>query len=457
MAEDLTYSPKFTVVDAFCGCGGLSLGLSMTRRFQPLLGFDISQAAVATFAENHELRGGMRPVVLTEDIRKLQIQSIRDLMPKEIRRSTNLDVLVGGPPCEGFSQNRTDRETGERTHKFIEDPRNELFRWFVSLSKELRPSVVVIENVPDLLRHRNGATRDEIIAALDEAGYVASARVLNAANYGVPQIRRRAFFLAQRKEDLQVSGMRLRFPHPTHRPYPLMHDSLNEDTDWLPGDSGYWLTVREAIGDLPAATPNDNYDHLEAQYPRAANTQFRAMMRAPTSVPYHHVARALGPGGLARVQAMAQGQMCADLPNELRPKSYYHYSYSRLSWAQPARTITKFVYHVGSGQFAHPIEDRAITMREALRLQSFPDTFRLFGTTNIREISSLIGSAVPPLLAAAIGREVSNYLDHLHLAKMDPTSRAGVRMLEGDAVVRRLEREQWGALTEAQLELLTKQ
>lgn len=167
-------------------------------------------------------------------------------------------------------------------------------------------------------------------------------------------------------------------------------------------------------------------------------------MRDSCGVPFNHLARKLGIGGLSRLQAIRPGQTCAELPDDLRPKSHYHYSYTRLNWSEPARTITKFAYHVGSGQFGHPAEDRAVTMREAARLQSFPDAFVFLGTTEIRKLSALVGSAVPPLLARALGQKVAQYLDRIAISELKPELRGQVKQLNGDAVLRRLERKEWG-------------
>jgi DNA (cytosine-5)-methyltransferase 1 len=154
---------------------------------------------------------------------------------------------------------------------------------------------------------------------------------------------------------------------------------------------------------------------------------------------------------LSRLQAIRSGQTCAELPDDLRPKSHFHYSYTRLSWSEPARTITKFAYHVGSGQFGHPADDRAVTMREAARLQSFPDSFSFVGTNEIRKLSALVGSAVPPLLARALGQKLAQYLDHVSVRELKPELRYQVKQLNGDAVLRRLQREEWG--TDAQSEV----
>jgi DNA (cytosine-5)-methyltransferase 1 len=450
------FAPRYSVFDAFCGCGGLSYGVAMTGRFRTLLGNDILPEAGETFQHNHELLEGARPHAIVQPIESLSVGDVQRILNEAAGEPKHrLDCLIGGPPCEGFSQNRTQNGTGTRTHKLIDDPRNDLFRWFVKLAAALQPKVVLIENVPDLVRHRDGETREAVIAALDSAGYRTVVRVLNAADYGVPQMRRRAFFLCQRKDDFAQTGIALEFPTPTHVPYPLQHPSLLEASDWLPGDSGYWVSVREAIGDLPSPTEHDNYDHSKVRYPDARLTGFRALMRNPQSVPFNHLARKLGKGGLIRLQAMRQGQTCAELPDDLRPKSHYHYSYTRLSWSEPARTITKFAYHVGSGQFGHPAEDRAVTMREAARLQSFPDSFSFVGTNEIRKLSALVGSAVPPLLARALGQKLAQYLDHISVSELKPELRYQVKQLNGDAVLRRLQREEWGTNAQPEVEQIT--
>lgn len=445
------FAPRYSLADFFCGCGGLSLGFALTGRFDVVLGSDIKPAAVETFSMNHE-RDVVVPTVIQEDIREVGERKVQSALRRHgIARPGQLDCLIGGPPCEGFSQNRslgaggkTIAGTASRVDKFIDDPRNDLFRWFVELVAALQPSVLLIENVPDLVRHRDGQTRHEILDALAQAGYVVSAQVLNAADFGVPQMRRRAFFLGQRRADYERTGLRLVLPTPTHRPYPLTNESLDLREDWLPGDSGYWATVREAIGDLPMATVDDDYDHCDCEYPPARMSALRRFLRSTDGcAPYNHVARPLGKSGLLRVRALRAGQRVTELPKHLRPKSSYHYSYSRLRWSEPARTITKFVYHVGSGMFTHPEEDRALTMREAARLQTFPDSFRFY-SSHIRETSALVGSAVPPLLARAIGRQVVQYLDQLHHANLDPSVRALVRTQPTDAVLKRLEKQRWG-------------
>lgn len=442
---------RYTIADFFAGCGGLSHGFEQTGRFNVALGSDIKSEALATFVANHEGDFG-RPEALLEDIQKVSPETVLSILRKYgVNAVGELDCLIGGPPCEGFSQNRSINAggrvlegTASRVNQFMDDPRNQLFRWFVELAAFLKPRVVLIENVPDLVRHKGGGTLKEVLGALDRAGYVASVRVLHAADYGVPQMRRRAIFLGQRKDDLARTGAKLLFPEPTHLPFPLHNEGLEEDRTWLPGDSGYWPSVWEALGDLPEPAKGlSQMDAVSPDYPNPADSELRRFYRSGGGSIYNHVARPLGRAGLEKVKSIVKGQAASDIPDELKPKASYHYSYARLRWAEPARTITKFCYHVGSGMFTHPVEDRAITMREAARLQTFPDSFR-FVSDNIRDLSAMIGSAVPPLLARSLARSVARYLDEVQFAQLTPADRRLAKPQATDAVMRRLQTEEWG-------------
>lgn len=442
---------KYTVADFFAGCGGLSYGFDLTRRFEVLLGSDIKSEALKTFVANHEGEHG-KPEAILEDIQKVSPETTQKILAKfGVKKPGELDCLIGGPPCEGFSQNRSLNAGGKagdgaasRVHRFIDDPRNQLFRWFVELAAYLQPRVVLIENVPDLVRHKNGETLSEIVSVLERAGYVATVRVLHAADFGAPQMRRRTIFLCQRKDDLLRTAHKLAFPLPTHRPFPLHNESLEDDQQWLPGEAGYWPSVWEAIGDLPDAVEKGaSVTTLPAVYQIPAASELRNFYRTSAGEIYNHIARPLGKSGLSKVTSIVKGQAASDIPEHLRPKASYHYSYARLRWAEPARTITKFCYHVGSGMFTHPVENRALTIREAARLQTFPDGFR-FHSDNIRELAAMVGSAVPPLLAKRIANSIAHYLDQLQFAGLSPADRTIIRPQATDAVLRRLQGEEWG-------------
>ena len=436
-------SPRYNVVDLFSGMGGLSLGLSFTGRLQTRLAWDCFAEALDTFATIH--RQG-QCAFLRDDIRQETEVRLMDALAKVGVNPGQVDVVVGGPPCEGFSQNRSINSGGDwrvgggtRVNKFIEDPRNQLFRSFLDVVMLLKPKVLLIENVPAIVKHKDGGTLTEILQTLKSMNYLARAQVLNAADYGVPQLRRRAFILAQRVEDFEDSGRLIALPTATHQVYPLPSEELDNNQEWLPGDSGYWTSVREAIGDLPA--PQRNTQLPLEPYPYPANSEFRRYLRGTlSSGPAHHIARTMGGGGLSRVQALKPRQSANDLPETLKPRSFFHYSYSRLVWADPARTITKFAYNVGSGMFAHPDEDRAITMREAARLQTFPDWVN-FKSNAIRDVSAMIGNAIPPVLAWKIGKEIVRYLDWIAVSGSVSTGKA----LRTDAVLRRLEGQSWSS------------
>lgn len=446
---------KYTIADFFAGCGGLSHGFGLTGRFNVLLGSDIKPEALETFVENHNNDQG-KPEAILEDIQKIAPSSVQKKLAKfGVARAGQLDCLIGGPPCEGFSQNRSINAGGKasenkasRIDRFMDDPRNQLFKWFVELAAQLKPRVILVENVPDLVRHKDGRTLTEILDALNRAGYVTSVRVLHSADYGVPQMRRRTIFLGQRKEDLARTGIKLTFPEPTHKPFPLHFEGLEEDRLWLPGDSGYWPSVWEAIGDLPSpSTKGSQLTSIPADYPVPADSDLRRYYRRAGGQIFNHVARPLGKAGLEKVLSITKGQAASDIPDHLRPKASYHYSYARLRWSEPARTITKFCYHVGSGMFAHPVADRALTMREAARLQTFPDSFR-FVSDNIRDLSAMIGSAVPPLLAKKIACSVSSYLDSLQFEELSLKDKQLVKPQATDAVLKRLQGEEWGHYAE---------
>jgi len=384
---------SLTVADVFAGCGGLSHGFMRTGNFDVVLGTDIDPLALDTFQHNHA-RLGANPVLVAGDIRDLAPDELGALLvPRGIAREGDLDVLVGGPPCEGFSQNRRHEVVtagGDRrfTRNPLDssDPRNDLFRYFLNFALLMRPKVVVIENVPQMVTSHRGATVREIERSLGRAGYSTSWRVLNAAQFGVPQARRRAFVVATREDVAPFS-----WPVPTHG---------SPGTGLIPT-----ITVHDAIADLPDATEYELGRRDIALY-REAHSAFAQSMRSALGTPMNHVRRVPGERVLARLRAMKPGMIASDLPEHLRTRSAYYNSYGRLSWDRPAKTITKSCNYLGSGCFGHPVEDRGITMREAARLQSFDDDFDFLSASE-PHVAKIIGGAVPPVLAATIARNVA--------------------------------------------------
>jgi DNA (cytosine-5)-methyltransferase 1 len=369
---------KYTLIDLFSGCGGISRGFERVG-FRSLLGLDNHADSLETYKLNHH-----------ENTRTLNMD-IRDIDPADVRRELGLrrgalDCLVGGPPCQSFSKNTPRKE------RFFEDERNHLYKWFTEFVADFMPKVVLIENVAELANAHNGFVREEILERLDEMGYETTWNRLLAADYGVPQLRRRVFFMASR-----IGSQHLHFPTPTHRERNSPPTLLQEPEH---------VTVREAISDLPHLSHGEGSEPMP--YAGPASSDFQRLVRDGSRSVYDHVARSLAPMQLARLRAIKPGQRMADLPSHLRTAQGYGGAYARLAWEKPALTITTWVFHPGSGRFGHPEDDRTITMREAARIQSFDDDFRFVGSYNSK--SRQIGNAVPPLLAQRVAEVMARQL-----------------------------------------------
>jgi DNA (cytosine-5)-methyltransferase 1 len=364
------------VVDLFAGCGGLSVGFEMTGKFEVIAGNDFDKDSLLSFGENHP------NAVCWEG-------SITDLDPEKLMaelglKRGELDVLVGGPPCQGFSRNRARRHYEGR---FQDDPRNYLFKEYLRFVEAFLPRAVLIENVPDMIIKENGRFEQEICETLDALGYHHHrAAVLNAADYGVPQRRRRAIFLAGREGPIPL-------PKPTHTAEP-------SELTLFPLDS--WRTIRDAIGDLPSIPGGGGTS--PGPYSGEPQNEYQKTLRDGATEVADHVAWLLSQAQSDRLTYLKPGDGIECLPPHLAPKSGYGSAYRRMSWDIPALTITTWMYHPGSGMFFHPSDHRNITVREGARLQSFPDSTIFVGgkVSKCRQV----GNAVPPLLAAALAQQI---------------------------------------------------
>jgi DNA (cytosine-5)-methyltransferase 1 len=365
------------VIDLFCGCGGLSSGFEQAG-FQVLAGLDKNAIALGTYKKNFPASKALHVDLSEFDPARL-VRTFR------LGRGM-LDCLIGGPPCQGFSKNVP------AARRFLEDPRNLLMKIFLEFVERLLPKTVLIENVAEMMRAYNGAVKEEIVRRLTDIGYEVQSAVLNAAWFGVPQLRRRAFFVATRTKHAVT------FPSRSH------HAPDREPT--LLDICVPYVRVKDAISDMVPLSAGEGTDPSE--YGSKPSSTYQKLLRNGDKFVHDHVARRLSPIQLKRIQHLGPGEGIQHLPAHIRPASGYSGAYARLIADQPARTITRWVFHPGSGRFVHPSEDRVITIREAARLQGFPDSFSFSGS--YIQKSHQVGESVPPLLAKRLAEQIRETL-----------------------------------------------
>lgn len=361
-------SSEMTAIDLFCGCGGISVGLR-SAGFNVIAGVDIEPYYLSSFAHNFP-----KALSLKLDIADTTPQ---EFMKKVGIKSGELYMLAGGPPCQGFSKNVPKR------HRYLDDPRNKLMKSFLDYCEAMQPRLILMENVAEMKNGFEQVYTDEILTRLRKAGYTVSHEVLNAANYGVPQRRRRAFFIANRDK------VEFIFPEKTHT-----NQGVERGLFTLPEH----ITVWNAIGDLPSLGHGEGEEDCE--YASEPFSEFQTLMREDSKIVTNHVARHLRPTQYARLSAIEPGQGMKDLPKHLQTKGGYSGAYGRLTKDMVAPTITRWVFHPGSGRWGHPVDIRTLTIREVARIQSFPDSFYFVGSFTQR--AGQLGNAVPPLLAQRI-------------------------------------------------------
>ena len=364
--------PEYRLIDLFSGAGGMTLGFTgeFGNPFVPVWANDYDESAAGTYNENFG-----EHCVVGDIVTLLKDQRVE--IPKA-------DVVIGGPPCQGFSLLNKERDN---------DPRKHLWRPFMDVVESSKADVFVIENVPQIL---GSSEHEGIIRAAERLGFEVASTKLCAADYGVPQVRWRAFIVGSR-----LGAPASVFPPPkTHRP-------PNGQSDLPQIGLSTWRTVRDAVGDLPAP-------------------EGTAIRDVPSPLDLHF-GRTPTPTSLARYRAIPrEGMNRFDLQRiepELTPGCWIRKTsggtdlFGRLWWDRPAFTIRTEFYKPEKGRYLHPEQDRPITHREAARFQSFPDSFRFRGSKI--EIARQIGNAVPPPLAAAIARGVRELLKQRVEARID--------------------------------------
>jgi len=333
-------SKKPVVVDLFAGAGGLSLGFKRAG-FKVAAHVEIDRWACETLKRNFKTS-----VVLQDDIEKLDPQELVEKVGK-------IDVVVGGPPCQGFS---LVGKAKLRSLGVAHDKRNGLYKQFVRFVHTLNPRAFVMENVPSILSHHRGITASRIKQHFELLGYTVYILLLNAADYGVPQTRKRAFFVG-----IKNGAAEFKPPRQT---------------------CGVWRTVENAISDLPSLAAGE-----------------------ASSTVSNHVARNYGEMDLQIFTIMKQGMKYYQIPDKLKRyrTDAFKDKYRRLIAREPSWTVLAHLQKDGY-MYIHPTQNRTITVREAARLQSFPDKFIFCGP--MTQQFKQVGNAVPPLLARAVARSL---------------------------------------------------
>ncbi len=335
---------KRTAFDVFCGCGGLTLGLRQAG-FRVVGAVDIDRLSLATYELNH---AGVATWRL--DVRDLDTQAIHDRLRLD---KGQLDLLAGCPPCQGFSTLRT--LNGGRE---VSDDRNDLVFEFLRLVRELEPKTVMLENVPGLGTDRRITQFED---GLSDLGYSHARRVLNTADYGVPQKRRRLILLASRRGAIDFAK-------------PLRDR----------------VSVRSAIGGLPPA--GESGDRLH-DLPERRTARVRQLIR--------------------KIPKDGGGRLDLDPKDQLpchRQFTGFKDVYGRMAWDSPAPTITSGCHNPSKGRFLHPTENRAITLREAALLQGFPASYRFPPNGGKLALAAMIGNALPPAFVCSHALKVVAHL-----------------------------------------------
>ena len=385
-------------IDLFAGVGGLTEGFRSAvgsrgeRLYQPLLLVDSNPAARESQVRNHP---GTR--YLLADLSTLSANTLRG--EAGLTRSNTIDVLIGGPPCQGFSR------LNERTRRMLDDPRNELYGRFLELVRALEPRLVLIENVPNLLDYDGGRYRDETGEFLERAGYSMVAGVLSANEFGLPQLRRRAFVVALRDADFHGE---LRLPKGN---FPVLQTAREVNAAVRGEDDAFFsppfVSVEDAIGDLPPLTAGQE----AIAYTCEPFTDYQAARRRNARLLANHVARTHAADFLQKkVKKIPEGGSNQDLDGRQRfdrgrKVKYLSQAYGRLHRHGIAQTITAHFLNPGSGRFLHYRDDRSITVREAARFQGFDDNFVFCGSLDQQQ--KQVGNAVPPVLARALAEHLA--------------------------------------------------
>ncbi len=343
---------KKKVLDLFCGCGGLSHGF-IDAGYEVVLGIDYWKDAIVTFEKNHESSIGLVADLFNETA-------------KEISERTGIkevDVIIGGPPCQGFSV------AGKR---IVDDERNKLYKSFVSFVDFYKPKAFLMENVPNIVSMGEGIIRQNILNDFEKLGYKVVYKVLLASEFGVPQNRKRAFFVGIKgKQEFS---------------FPML-------------DTNQIVTSKDAISDLPKESIQDGREYITS-----SKSTFQEIIRTGSKGIFNHETTNHSEKTVEIISMVPDGGNYKNLPLELQQTRNVHIAWTRLNSNKPSFTID-----TGHRHHFHYEYNRIPTVRESARIQSFPDSFIFIGTKTSQY--KQVGNAVPPLLAKHMATQLKKYLD----------------------------------------------
>lgn len=362
---------KLKVIDLFCGVGGLSYGFTHNDAFEIVAANDVLPNMAKAYSLNHP-----SVKVYAEDIKDFNAQKVKkDLGIK----AGEVDIIVGGPPCQAYST------VGKR---LIDDPRGKLFQEYYRVLNEFNPRLFLFENVKGLLSMQGGELLEIIVSLFESLGYKVQFKVLNAADFGAPQLRERVVMIGSKLNS------EFQYPERTHK-NPKEKKSLFEE------NLKPYLTLEEAISDLPFIKTGEE----SFKYATEPKNNFQKLMRQDYSEKLmDHNAPKNNEKLVKIMELLPDGGTPEDLPENLRPTSGFKNTYCRLWWERPAPTITRNLSTPSSSRCIHPKAPRPLTTREGARIQCFPDSYQFYGSRSDRNLQ--IGNAVPTFLSIAISKSI---------------------------------------------------
>ena len=366
-------------LDLFAGSGGLSLGFH-NAGFRSKFMIDSCPQSIETLIINFKK---YNPIILNENLERFKpLDFKKHLSGKEI------DIIIGGPPCQGWSLvGRGKLKSLNGKQDIFNDPRNRLYKRFIDYIKIFQPVVCLMENVPGMMSHTNKNIAKQVAKDIEKQGYEVTWELLNVVNYGVPQNRKRIFFIGIRK-DIRIKFIMPKWiDHKNKRKYPLN-------------------TVCDAIRDLPRLK-NGSQKWIKLYNSRKQSVYSKKLRKGYTkNIIQDHVCRKHNDQDIEAFGIMKEGDRYKDLPNKYKRyrDDIFQDKYKKLKWSEPSWCVTA---HLSKDCYTHihPSQCRTISVREAARIQSFPDCFQ-FGGNGMSSKFRLIGNAVPPLMAEVIAKEI---------------------------------------------------